>query len=322
VELVQCRAIAGCLLQSLQTAMLKSTAVDRNLTSLFSGIMTTAALLLSAPGPVAAGPAADPAPALSLHLTDSEAMAVGRKVWRNECGGRIDGLTSWNVGEDFPSLGIGHFIWYPPNAHDKFEESFPRLLAFLQAQGTKLPSWLKVDMHCPWTSREQFLSELKGKELTELRAMLAATVPGQTRFIVQRLEQALPKMLDILPPQQREKIRSRFYRVATSGSAGAFALIDYVNFKGEGVNLGERYNGQGWGLLQVLQGMSDEQNALAAFSQSAAATLTLRVENSPPERHEARWLLGWKKRVANYCSISGKDGKMKSTAWMKTCGRP
>lgn len=292
--------------------MLKSTTVDRNLTSLLSGIMTTAALLLSAPGPVvAAEPAVDSGPALSLHLTESEAMAVGRKVWRNECGGRIDGLTSWNVGEDFPSLGIGHFIWYPPNPHDKFEESFPRLLAFLQAHGTRLPAWLKADMHCPWTSREEFLRELNGKELTELRALLAGTVPGQTQFIVQRLEQALPKMLDTVPPEQREKIRTRFYRVATSGSAGAFALIDYVNFKGEGVNLGERYNGQGWGLLQVLQGMSDEKNALQAFSQSAAATLTLRVANSPPERHEARWLLGWKKRVANYCSIPGKDGKMK-----------
>ena len=27
-------------------------------------------------------------------------------------GGTISGLTSWNVGENFASLGIGHFIWY------------------------------------------------------------------------------------------------------------------------------------------------------------------------------------------------------------------
>lgn len=238
----------------------------------------------------------------SLNLSESEALEVGKKVWRNECSGRIAGLTSWNVGEDFPSLGIGHFIWYPENAHDKFEESFPRLLAFLQAHGTRLPDWLKPDMRCPWTSREQFLSELNGKELTELRTMLANTVPTQTKFIVQRLEEALPKMLESAPPQSREKIKARFYKVMKSGAAGAFALIDYVNFKGEGINLGERYNGQGWGLLQVLEGMSDKGSALSAFSKSAAAVLTLRVKNSPPERHEERWLLGWKKRVGAYSS--------------------
>ena len=38
---------------------------------------------------------------------------VGRKVWVNECDGTVAGLTSWNADEAFPSLGIGHFIWYP-----------------------------------------------------------------------------------------------------------------------------------------------------------------------------------------------------------------
>ena len=183
-----------------------------------------------------------------LHLSEGEAAAIGNKVWRNECGGRVDGLTSWNIGEDFPSLGIGHFIWYPKNAHDKFEESFPRLVAFLQASGAQLPDWLNADMRCPWNSREEFLGDFKGKKLTELRTLLTNTVPIQTRFIVQRLENALPKVLDNVPADGREKIRSRFYKVLTSGSVGAFALIDYVNFKGEGVNPGERYHGQGWGL--------------------------------------------------------------------------
>src|SRR5687767_5521069 len=49
----------------------------------------------------------------AFGLSDSELDRIGRRVWQNECGGRRDGLTSWNVGEDFASLGIGHFIWYP-----------------------------------------------------------------------------------------------------------------------------------------------------------------------------------------------------------------
>jgi len=242
-----------------------------------------------------------------LHLSEAEATAIGNKVWRNECGGRIDGLTSWNVGEDFPSLGIGHFIWYPLNAHDKFEESFPHLLAFLQSNGAKLPAWLTADMHCPWNSRQEFLQDFKGEKLSGLRNLLSTTVPLQTRFIVQRLENALPKVLDNIPVADRQKVRDRFYKVLTSGSAGTFALIDYVNFKGEGVNLGERYNGQGWGLLQVLENMPDKGDAVAAFAQSASAVLTQRVQNSPPERNEERWLLGWKKRVANYVTAAPRE---------------
>ena len=206
---------------------------------------------------------AEPAP--KLHLSDAEAVSVGNKVWRNECGGRIDGLTSWNVGEDFPSLGIGHFIWYPVNAHDKFEESFPRLVAFPETNHARVPAWLNSDMRCPWNSREEFLRDFNGNKLTELRACLQNTVPLQTKFILQRLEQNLPKILEHVSSEEQPILKARFYNVLTSGSAGTFALIDYVNFKGEGVNEGERYKGQGWGLLQVLEGMSDKKQPVSAF---------------------------------------------------------
>ncbi len=82
--------------------------------------------------------------------------------------------------------------------------------------------------------------------------------------------------------------------------AGTFALIDYVNFKGEGTLLTERYNGQGWGLLQVLEAMPGEGDATRAFSQAAKAMLARRVRNAPPERHEERWLPGWEARVERY----------------------
>jgi hypothetical protein len=173
-------------------------------------------------------------------------------------------------------------------------------LEFLQSKGVKFPHWLTADMPCPWDSREEFLRDMNGKKLTELRTMLASTVPLQTQFLVLRLEGALPKMLESAPESERATVRSRFDRMLTSGGAGVFALIDYVNFKGEGTNPGERYKGQGWGLLQVLEGMSDKGDPVASFSQSAANLLTLRVKNSPPERHEERWLPGWKNRVARY----------------------
>jgi hypothetical protein len=55
--------------------------------------------------------------------------------------------------------------------------------------------------------------------------------------------------------------------------------------------------------LQVLEGMSGRGDGAAAtheFADSAAAVLRERVENSPPERHEDRWLPGWLSRVATY----------------------
>ena len=64
-------------------------------------------------------------------LTDKELDSIGRRVWQNECGGTRDGLTSWNTGEDFASLGIGHFIWYPKGQRGPFEESFPKLAKYL-----------------------------------------------------------------------------------------------------------------------------------------------------------------------------------------------
>ena len=109
-------------------------------------------------------------------------------------------------------------------------------------------------------------------------------------------------MLAAAPPAERGKIEKQFNRVASSAQ-GCYALIDYVNFKGEGVLVTERYHGRGWGLLQVLEGMSGSGDGAAAaneFADSAARVLRERVENSPPERNEKRWLQGWLSRVATY----------------------
>jgi hypothetical protein len=74
-----------------------------------------------------------------------------------------------------------------------------------------------------------------------------------------------------------------------------------VNFKGEGTKASERYRGEGWGLLQVLAGMRGSgAGAAREFGESAAAVLSRRVRNAPPERKEERWLVGWKSRVGAY----------------------
>src|SRR3954471_11898455 len=64
------------------------------------------------------------------ELSGAELDRIGKRIWQNECGGSVDGLTSWNSAENFASLGIGHFIWYPAGVEGPFEESFPKMVAW------------------------------------------------------------------------------------------------------------------------------------------------------------------------------------------------
>ena len=86
-------------------------------------------------------------------------------------------------------------------------------------------------------------------------------------------------------PKSQGRIRRNFFAVAESPQ-GVYALIDYVNFKGEGVNPNERYKGQGWGLAQVLLEMKAAPSGAAAakeFGESAKRVLKRRVGNAPKD---------------------------------------
>lgn len=233
-------------------------------------------------------------------LSKTDLASIGKRVWQNEAGGKVDGLTDWNQGEHFASLGIGHFIWYPAGKKGPFEESFPALIAHLRAENAVVPAWLTPDIPCPWPDRSAFLADFHGPRLTELRALLASTIAQQSQFLANRLDKALPKILATAPANRRAIIEKNYQTLASSAS-GRFALIDYVNFKGEGIQPTERYHDLGWGLLQVLDAMPQGGNA-GDFGRTAAAILARRVQNAPPERHEERWLPGWTKRVESYRS--------------------
>ena len=101
------------------------------------------------------------------ELSDAEMERIGRRIWNNECGGTRNGLTSWNAGENFASLGIGHFIWYPDGARGPFEESFPKLRSAFAKQGTiGVPVWMAGP--CPWSTRAEFLRDFDKKPMTQL----------------------------------------------------------------------------------------------------------------------------------------------------------
>ncbi len=237
-----------------------------------------------------------------VTITPQQAQEIGLKIWHNECGKSIEGLTSWNAGEEFPSLGIGHFIWYPSNKNHTFKQTFPALLWFMKIQNTSMPEWLKKARFAPWKTREQFYKAFDSTRMKELRKFLASTIDLQTQFIIKRFKLVLPTLVKNLSIEQKRHVTKQFYRVARTPQ-GIYALVDYLNFKGEGVQKNNNYKGARWGLLQVLQGMRGTHEgkvALKEFAQSAEKVLLNRIKNAP--RDESRWWPGWKNRISTYYS--------------------
>lgn len=238
--------------------------------------------------------------AFSFSVSMADAQKIGERIWKNECAGTVEGLTNWKKGENFASMGIGHFIWYPVSKKERFQETFPALLVFLHKEGITLPSWLKVDSECPWNSREEFYRDIDGPKMKSLRQLLFDTRNVQAVFIANEFENVLPLLIEECSQAEKEKIFTLCLRLAKDAN-GLYALLDYLNFKGSGISSKESYKGQGWGLLQVLKRMPVfSKQPVVDFVQAAKSILNERVQNAPPERHEEQWLKGWFNRLDTY----------------------
>lgn len=236
-----------------------------------------------------------------LSVSFKQAQELGDRIWKNECAGKIEGLTSWNEGEDFASLGIGHFIWFPSNTKKKnFQETFPALLTFMIQCGVTPPKGITETEGCPWRNRKHFMNNLESSKMKALRKFLVDTRTLQALFIAKRLEEALPKMTAKLELTEKRRVEKHFYALAKT-SKGLYALIDYLNFKGEGTSASENYRGHGWGLLQVLQRIpANTIRPVDDFVASAKELLAERVKNAPHGANEQRWTKGWNARLSTY----------------------
>lgn len=264
----------------------------------------------------------------TLILPPNILKKIGKKIWQNECGGKISELTHWNQGENFISLGIGHFIWYPTKIQKNYHESFPELIQYMvrnqnwtqymKQHHITAPEWLdnKNIPPCPWQSKEEFQQAIKNNDLKlkDLRNFLLNTIPIQTQYLIYRLENSLEQILKISPIEEQDNIRHKVNQLLQT-SEGTYALIDYVNFKGDGIheNILPEYQKSknncksfdGWGLRQALREMRNfpyDYPPIMAFSLAAIKTLERRVECAPLHKKsfEEKWLIGWKKRVNAY----------------------
>ena len=240
---------------------------------------------------------------LELTLSDTQLEKVGQKIYQNECGAKSACLVHWNKGEAFPSLGIGHFIWYPRGVDGPFTESFPALIAFMKEQRIELPAWLAAldPLDAPWPDREALHAAQESRQVESLRLFLEQTHGVQAAFIFRRARGSLVRVLEAASVSERPLIRRRLANLSDT-AGGVYALIDYVNFKGEGLSPTETYQGEGWGLLQVLRQMSDSTagTELGRFREAAAQVLTRRAQNAPADIERQQWLPGWLKRLETY----------------------
>ncbi len=248
------------------------------------------------------------ASAESVLLRSEDASWIASMIFQNECQMKNDNLISWNEGEDFLSLGIGHFIWYPQGRPDRYRESFPELMRSFEKQGQKIPDAVKAMLKngSPWKTRDEFLAAHAGAEAAQLRGFLKETMNGQALFMIRRFQSAVLKMIQTTPPEQRALLAEKIFGL-TQTRNGLYAMIDYLNFKGDGLSQEERYREHGWGLFQVFYEMGwpvDSEGPEAEFVEAARIVLRRRVDNAPSERLEERWIQGWENRVKTYSASS------------------
>ncbi|CAA6828327.1 MAG: Unknown protein [uncultured Sulfurovum sp.] len=244
-----------------------------------------------------------------IKLTKTQANFIAKKVWQNEGAGKDKYLVWWNKGEDFASVGIGHAIWFPKGHTERFREVFPMMLSYMESKAVQMPTWLNSQTDFPWQTKEAFFEakKSKSKKYMELFNFLKRTMPYQASFMAERLNKALPQMLETITSHKKASLIKRrfnhilYYTNGTIDERGLYILLDYTNFKGEGTLKSERYNAQGWGLMQVLEHLDESNpNKYKAFSNSAKAMLSRRIKNSPPARGEERWRKGWGVRLDTY----------------------
>lgn len=243
------------------------------------------------------------------HITTSQKRDIGMQIWQNEAGKKYDLLVFWNQHEAFPSLGIGHFIWYPASRPDLYTQMFPDLLDYFKKRGIKLSPWLERAKikGAPWVSKKDFDEHKNDWRINELKRLLSDTIDIQVDFFIERLKKSWPCILAATSQRNRPVITHHYQRLCATPQ-GTYALIDYLNFKGDGTNVRESYNKIGWGLLQVLECMPRmvvEGKEVEEFVNAAKFVLERRITNAPKDKaHEKNWLPGWKKRIDTYLTFN------------------
>ncbi len=242
---------------------------------------------------------------ITRPMTALDQKKIGEQIWFNETSKKSKRLIYWNTQEEFPSLGIGHFTWCPQGKKITHTQQFPALCKYFIENNITLPDWLQEALDndgAPWETRDAFLQDTQHRE--DLLKLLLSTIEVQASFMVKQLEEQWPLILRSAPKEAKKKI-ARYFKIMRATSSGTYALVDYLNFKGSGLNPKESIKDTRWGLLQVIAAMPDgltKEKINKAFAESAEKKLRTRVKLAGPKSNLNQFLDGWLKRIRTYAN--------------------
>lgn len=214
---------------------------------------------------------------LHLSVLDKKIFMnkIAMVISQNETNCKPENLIHWNENEAFPSLGIGHAIWFTAQARMGYDEGFPQLVDFLKTKIKQQPAKQTPQIllppvlsptplgPAPWASRQEFLTSPLREELRQFFSQ-PLVMEWQTEFMFERMQQAVYKILLAIEsekPNGRKNAKKahKQLQLLFLSEDGVLSLIDYVNFKGAGLVATEVSPlGQlPWGLKTVLEKMSE-----------------------------------------------------------------
>ncbi|HXK50846.1 MAG TPA: hypothetical protein PKW56_10315 [Clostridiales bacterium] len=224
-------------------------------------------------------------------ILPDEFREIGAKMFANECASKKEYLVWWSPREGFANFGIGHFIWFPPGKTFPFVQQFPELIGFYLEKREHIPQ--VIDMNkltgLPWNSKEELDSDPRKAEIID---WLASTTFVQAAFIIFKAMDSLKEIAEANPG-----IVYALNELCET-QRGRYAVVDYLNFKGTGLDHKERLKGEGWGLVQVLEKL--ERPDVDSFIEAAAEVLKRRVINYTEEQNDLTFIDGWLKRLETY----------------------
>ena len=270
---------------------------------------------------------------LRKSLSPQDAQKIGRNLLYNETSCKPGDLAEWDKNEAFPSIGVPHVIWFPSGVEKNYDESFPRFWKYLQERNRgsiPIPTSLNRSdiasgsVPALWDSKKKFDEDPQVRDLN--RYLTHPTVLGwQTDFSIQRGFDAAYKVLATntldAKPKMSTEVMCRHFRKLFSSPGGVMSVVDYANFKGEGIYPSETKGSAKvrWGLKQVIESMDDQELEITTAQRNKILAIQDAKEKDlygERQKFASATKLALKRRVAADDTISPRLGEQ----WLKGWG--